>query len=298
MVGGKLSRYHPLRGADVFHIHRRTFHIQPFDLIGILKGVSGGPIGKGYELLRFIAAALISQHLIPHPGQQHLKRSCLIRCCQVFSGIGGITLPAGVGIIGISHRYIIPLHPQDVPDHPWGNVLFIAAVASALHLLGRQAALPVHYIQHGAAILQKGLIKILIVGIPVGILHIVIYPHPVDKIQRFRVILVVLIKSVVERLTLDGIDPNGIGPHCLDVPEPPPVGLFVYGKLRCPLARYPGAHIDPPDLKGLPALPTVQVDFLPIGLYKGRHGLLRHQINIPPQPVVCRIQCHKQQHQH
>lgn len=77
-----------------------------------------------------------------------------------------------------------------------GKCPFIAAVASALHLLGRQAALPVHYIQHGAAILQKGLIKFLIVGIPVGILHIVIYPHPVDKIQRFRVILVVFIKAL------------------------------------------------------------------------------------------------------
>jgi len=57
-------------------------------------------------------------------------------------------------------------------------------------------------VDHGAAVFQKGLEKVVVIGVPVGVLRVVVDPYAVDKPQgllasRFP-LCVVFIEGVVE----------------------------------------------------------------------------------------------------
>ena len=126
-----------------------------------------------------------------------------------------------------------------------------------------------------------------------GILHIIVDPNAVDQIQRIRIILVVFVKRVIKYILLNGIDPDGIGAHFLDVTEPPQVGFLIDAKFCGPFARHTGAHIDAPDFKRFIAAAAVKVYPVAFGFYKGGNGLLRMEINIPAQAVIGGIQYEK-----
>ena len=98
---------------------------------------------------------------------------------------------------------------------------------------------------------QEGAQKIAVIGVPVGVLDIVVHPNALNQPERLLPILVVLIERLVEIIRLDGIDPHGIGAHLLDVPKPAQIGLFVNGKIGGPLSRLAGAQGHAPDLKFL-----------------------------------------------
>ena len=99
--------------------------------------------------------------------------------------------------------------------------------------------LAVYDIHHRTAILQKGLQEIVVVGIPVGILHIIVDPHAVDQPQRLQALGfplgVVFVKGVVKIVMKDGVHPDGVGPQVLDHPEPPQIGFFVNSEIGGPL---------------------------------------------------------------
>ena len=110
------------------------------------------------------------------------------------------------------------------------------------------------HVHQGLAVVQQGLEKVVVIGVPVGVLHIVVDPDPVDEPQgllpRRLPGGIVLVKGVVEVVVQEGVHPDGVGPKLLDVSKPPQVGLLVDGIVRGEVARDAHTQVDAPDLKG------------------------------------------------
>ena len=144
-----------------------------------------------------------------------------------------------------------------------------------------------------APVLDKRIEKVLIVGVAVGVLDIVVHPYAVDEPERFLVRLlargVVLVEGVVEVVVERNVDAHGVRAHLLHLPEPAQVGLPVDGVVRRPLARKADAEVYALNGKRLGTAAAIHVNALRIRGHKGRHRLVRLQVDVPSQPVARRV---------
>ena len=105
-----------------------------------------------------------------------------------------------------------------------------------------------------AAVLQQGLQKIVVVGVPMRVLDIVVDPNAVEKPQGLLSSCfpggIIFVERIVEVILQNGIHPDGICAQLLNIPEPSEICLFIDSVVRGPLPRNTHAQIDTADLKG------------------------------------------------
>ena len=151
------------------------------------------------------------------------------------------------------------------------------------------------------AVVNQSLEEVVVIGVPVGVLHIVVHPDSVDEPQRLLTsrfpLGIVLVKGIVEIVVQDGIDPDGVGPQVLNLLEPPQVRFLVNGTVGSEMSRDAHAQVDPPDLKGLVNTVPLHVNGILVGLHKRGHRLIRARGEIDPQVIVGIVSGEKEHHQ-
>ena len=151
----------------------------------------------------------------------------------------------------------------------------------------------VEHIHKRSAILDERVEKVLIVGVAVGILHIVVDPYAVDQPERLLAVLlaqrVIFVEGIIKIVMQRNVNAYGIGAHLLHLPEPAQVGLPVDGVVRRPLARKADAEVYALNGKRLGTAAAIHVNALRIRGHKGRHRLVRLQVDVPSQPVARRV---------
>ena len=110
--------------------------------------------------------------------------------------------------------------------------------------------------------------------------------------------MVVFVERVVKVFVLNRIDTDGVGTHLLDHPEPAEIGLLIDRKLRRPLARYAGTHVNALDLKFFVSVAPIHQNPGPLCSYKGGGHLVRTDIDINTFAVIQIITHNVQQDDH
>ena len=288
MVGGKLTGKKGVLSADVLHVHLRALHKESRDILRIEERIGGRPVGEGDEPLALIAAALVFNDPVAHLREHGFKGGGVLRRGEVRSLIGR---QIGILVVGVGDGHILPLHAENIADDPAGNVLIVKARSRAPP--ERDLLVAVQNVDQCAPVPDEGLKKVLIVGVAVGVLDIVVHPYAVDQPERLLAVLlargVVLVEGVVEVVVERNIDAHGVGAHLLHLPEPAQVGLPVDGVVRRPLARDAHAEVYALNDKRLGTAAVIHVNALRIRGHKGRHRLVRLQVDVPSQPVARRV---------
>ena len=288
MVGGKLTGEEGILSADVLHVHLRALHKESRDILRVEEGVGGRPVGKRHKALGLVAAALVFNDPVAHLREHGFKGGGVLRRGEVRSLIGR---QIGVFVVGVGDGHILPLHAEDVGDDPAGNILIVKARSRAPP--ERDLLVAVQNVDQCAPVLDKRIEKVLIVGVAVGILHIVVDPHAVDQPERLLAVLhaqrVVFIEGIIKIVMQRNVNAYGIGAHLLHLPEPAQVGLPVDGVVRRPLARDAHAEVYALNDKRLGTAAAIHVNALRIRGHKGRHRLVRLQVDVPSQPVARRV---------
>ena len=288
MIGNELPGKKGVLRTDMLHIHLRALHKKGRDILRIEERIGGRPVGEGDEPLALIAAALVFNDPVAHLREHGFKGGGVLRRGEVRSLIGR---QIGVFVVGVGDGHILPLHTENIADDPAGNVLIVKARSRAPP--ERDLLVAVQNVDQRAPVLDKRIEKVLIVGVAVGVLDIVVHPYAVDEPERFLVRLlargVVLVEGVVEVVVERNVDAHGVGAHLLHLPEPAQVGLPVDGVVRRPLARKADAEVYALNGKRLGTAAAIHVNALRIRGHKGRHRLVRLQVDVPSQPVARRV---------
>ena len=288
MIGNELPGKKGVLRTDMLHIHLRALHKKGRDILRIEERIGGRPVGEGDEPLALIAAALVFNDPVARLRQHGLKGGGVLRRGEVRSLIGR---QIGVFVVGVGDGHILPLHAEDVGDDPAGNILIVKARSRAPP--ERDLLVAVQNVDQRAPVLDKRIEKVLIVGVAVGILHIVVDPHAVDQPERLLAVLlaqrVVFIEGIIKIVMQRNVNAYGIGAHLLHLPEPAQVGLPVDGVVRRPLARKADAEVYALNGKRLGTAAAIHVNALRIRGHKGRHRLVRLQVDVPSQPVARRV---------
>ena len=285
VVGNELSGQKSVLGGDVLHVHLSAFHEKRGDVFGVEEGIRGGPVGEGHKALLLVAAALVGDDLVPRLRQHGLKGAGILRGGEIGALIRRLI---GVLVVGVGDGHVLPLHAQNVADDPAGYVLGVGAGACAPPESDLLVA--VEYVHQRAAVPNEGVQKVLVVGIAVGVLHIVVDPYAVDEPER---LLsgglprgVVLIKSIIEIVVQGDVYPHRVGAHLLHLAKPAQIGGLVNGVVRGPLGGAAHAQIHALDGERLRAAAAIHIDILLVRGHKGRDLLPRVQVDVPPQPVA------------
>ena len=288
MIGNELPGKKGVLRTDMLHIHLRALHKKGRDILRIEERIGGRPVGEGDEPLALIAAALVFNDPVARLRQHGLKGGGVLRRGEVRSLIGR---QIGVFVVGVGDGHILPLHTENIADDPAGNILIVKARSRAPP--ERDLLVAVQNVDQRAPVLDKCIEKVLIVGVAVGILHIVVDPHAVDQPERLLAVLlaqrVVFIEGIIKIVMQRNVNAYGIGAHLLHLPEPAQVGLPVDGVVRRPLARKADAEVYALNGKRLGTAAAIHVNALRIRGHKGRHRLVRLQVDVPSQPVARRV---------
>ena len=297
MVGGKLPRQKIFRTPDVLHVHLGALHEKVGHTLRIEEGVRGGPVGKSHQALLLVALGLVLDDLVAHLGEHHLKGGGVLGGVEILSLVRGVVLHALVFPVRVDNGDILPLHAQNVADDPLGDIPPVGAGAGAGHLTQGDLLVAVDHIHHGPAVVQEGIKKIIVIRIPMGILDVIVDPDAMDEPQRLLPILVIFVESLVEIVRLHGVNAQCVGAQLLYLGKPAQVGLLVHGKVRGPLPRLTGTHIDAFDRKDLISAVRQAVNLPALRAHEGGDRLLRMQVNIPAQAVVGVIISDVERHQ-
>ena len=266
-----------VRGHDMLHVHRGELVEQVLHHLGVREGIGAGPVGEREQALLAIAAALVGNDAVAQFGQHGLEGRRVVGGVQVASGKA---TAVGILHVGVGHRARFPLHAHDVAQHPGRHVPPVRSRAS--HASQLHHALSVDGVDDGTGV---GLELALVVGIEavhVRVPRIVVQPNAVDEVQRMRVVVVVFVEGLVERVAQQRVHPDGVGAHVLDLREPPQIGFLVQGVVRREVARLPRAQIDAAYLELLEAVALVHQDGAPFGGRERVHvPVLREQIPAP-----------------
>ena len=288
MVGGKLTGEEGILRADVLHVHLRALHKESRDILRIEERIGGRPVGEGDEPLALIAAALVFNDPVARLRQHGLKGGGVLRRGEIRALI---RRHIGILVVGVGDGHILPLHTEDIADDPAGNVLIVKARSRAPP--ERDLLVAVQNVDQCAPVPDEGLKKVLVIGVAVGVLDIVVDPHAVDEPERFLVRLlargVVLVEGVVEVVVERNIDAHGVRAHLLHLGKPAQIGLLADGVVRRPLARDAHAEVYALNDKRLGTAAAIHVNALRIRGHKGRHRLVRLQVDVPSQPVARRV---------
>ena len=129
MVGGKLAGEELLRTPDMLHIHIGAFHEKALDRLRIIKGIGGGPVGEGHQLLHVVALRLVGDDRITHLRKQRLKGTGILRGVEIGAGVRVMGLAVAVFLVCKDNCEVLPFHAQDIADHPGRDVILIGTVA-------------------------------------------------------------------------------------------------------------------------------------------------------------------------
>ena len=285
MVGGKLTGEEGILRADVLHVHLRALHKKGRDILRIEERIGGRPVGEGDEPLALIAAALVFNDPVARLRQHGLKGGGVLRRGEVRSLIGR---QIGVFVVGVGDGHILPLHAEDVGDDPAGNILIVKARSRAPP--ERDLLVAVQNVDQRAPVLDKCIEKVLIVGVAVGILHIVVDPHAVDQPERLLAVLlaqrVVLVEGVVEVVVERNIDAHGVRAHLLHLGKPAQIGLLADGVVRRPLARDAHAEVHTLDGELLRSRAAVHIKVLHVGGHESADRRVRLKVDVPAEVVA------------
>ena len=288
MVGGKLTGEEGILSADVLHVHLRALHKESRDILRVEEGVGGRPVGKRHKALGLVAAAFIGDDPIAHLREHGFKGGGVLRRGEVRSLIGR---QIGVFVVGVGDGHILPLHAEDVGDDPAGNILIVKARSRAPP--ERDLLVAVQNVDQCAPVPDEGLKKVLIIGVAVGVLDIVVHPYAVDEPERFLAVLlaqrVVFIEGIIKIVMQRNVDAHGVRAHLLHLGKPAQIGLLADGVVRRPLARKANAEVYALNDKRLGTAAAIHVNALRIRGHKGRHRLVRLQVDVPSQPVARRV---------
>ena len=288
MIGNELPGKKGVLRTDMLHIHLRALHKKGRDILRVEERIGGRPVGEGDEPLALIAAALVFNDPVARLRQHGLKGGGVLRRGEIRALI---RRHIGILVVGVGDGHILPLHTENIADDPAGNILTVKARSRAPP--ERDLLVAVQNVDQRAPVLDKRIEKVLIVGVAVGILHIVVDPHAVDEPERFLVRLlargVVLVEGVVEVVVERNVDAHGVRAHLLHLGKPAQIGLLADGVVRRPLARKADAEVYALNDKRLGTAAAIHVNALRIRGHKGRHRLVRLQVDVPSQPVARRV---------
>ena len=288
MIGNELPGKKGVLRTDMLHIHLRALHKKGRDILRIEERIGGRPVGEGDEPLALIAAALVFNDPVARLRQHGLKGGGVLRRGEIRALI---RRHIGILVVGVGDGHILPLHTENIADDPAGNILIVKARSRAPP--ERDLLVAVQNVDQCAPVPDEGLKKVLVIGVAVGVLDIVVHPYAVDEPERFLVRLlargVVLVEGVVEVVVERNVDAHGVRAHLLHLPEPAQVGLPVDGVVRRPLARKADAEVYALNGKRLGTAAAIHVNALRIRGHKGRHRLVRLQVDVPSQPVARRV---------
>ena len=292
VVGGEEAGEEVLRGQHMLHVHAGQLLPVVRHRRRVDKGVRGGPVGEGHQPLLAVAPGLVCNEAVPHLAQQGLKGGGLRGGVQVGALVGAQRLAL---LVGVDHQTALPLHADEVADDPLRHVLPVPAGARAP--AQGQVPVSVENVRQDPAVLQEGLENPVVIGVPVGELHVVVDPDAVEQVQGLLPALVVVVEGVVERVVVDGVDPDGVGPQVLNLCKPAQIGVVVHRVVGGPVAGNAHAQIHPPYLEGLVRAVPLHQNGLALGSGEGFHRLVLAERHVHAEPVVGRIGGEAQQGQ-
>ena len=112
----------------MLRVHSGAFQKVVGDLRRIAEGVGGGPVGEGHQPLLPVPAGLVLDDVVHRLGQHGLEGGGVLGGGHIGTLVGG-TLR--VFVVGVGDGHVLPLHAQDIADHPIGHVVAVAARTQA-----------------------------------------------------------------------------------------------------------------------------------------------------------------------
>ena len=262
MVGGKLAGAKALLPADVLHVDLGGLREIISQFLGIVHGVGGGPVGKGDEALGAVLLRFIGGHHLPGVGQENFEVTGVLRVKILAVQLRLL----GKGFVRIADQGAIPLHPQDVPAHPGGDV---PAVGAGKHRFLPALLIPaVNRVHRLFAVAEEGFVEFLVQNAAGGVEQVVVHPHAVEQIERLRVVPIEFVKRLVEVRPCQGIGADHVGAQRLDLSKPAEILLLGDRQLRSVVPRLAQSQVNALQLEFSIAGTLVQVQRLSLRLGK------------------------------
>ena len=228
VIGGELPRDTGVGREDVPDIHLALLCKKGSRFLRIIEGVGGGAVGKGEWLLRLVTRGFVGDDPVADAREHRLKGRRLRTGAEIFAAVAVMPAVLRVLFVGKGDRGALPLHAEDVADHPARDVPAIGARA-ARPSAGRKLARTVYHIEHHAAFFEKVLAECGVIGVAHGTLHLVVDPYPLQQPQGIGVVFVEFVQRAIKHVLPDGIDADGVGAHLFDLAEPAKIGIAVDG---------------------------------------------------------------------
>ena len=295
VIRGKLTGAEGLLAADMLHVNPGGLQEVLRQVLRVKQRVGGGPIGKGNHPLRAIFFRLIGSGRLTGGGQENLKVAGVLRIEVVAVQL----LLLGEGLVRVGDQGPLPLHTQDVPAYPGGNVPAVEP--------GEDGVLPpflvpsVDHIHDGFAVPEEGLVKFLVQGAVGGVDEVIVHPHAMKQVQRSRVVPVELVKCLVKIRPRQGVGADHVGPQGLNLRKPAQVLLLGNSLFRGVMARLAQPQVDTLQLIFRVAGPMVQIQRLSFRLGEilrlSAMGQVEHA-HAEIEPVQQKQQQHAGDHKH